>query len=732
MFSLEVVILLIVALINLAVFWMIASQGWRQHIANKFFLLSNFFVLLWALGTALFFAAPTLELANVGITIFYVAPMFTITFLSLFASTFLARDSKIKIDLINKLLILISTLGVVAILVPPSLLTKSIEVSSGHMNHLIVDPFWYLLYLIYFNLAFFVTFYRLFTRIEAHTGYRKQQLKYVFIGTFLSAMFSLPTNLALPIFGITNLIWLGPSWTLFYVVTVSISIVRHRLFDVRLAAVRSAAYLLSLVTLSAIYYFLAYVVSITLFRGEVTSSVSVSPINIFLALLLAFVFQPIKLFFDKVTNNIFYRDKYDSNDFFARISEVLTTTTDLRGLLQRAATEVGSTFKAEQVFFFVYYNHSHHISAGTKQHSSLPEKDAYLLNDYIETEGSKVVVTELLPDDHVIRRLLTSHKVAILMPLMRGGMILGYLALGDQRSSGYTNRDIKVLGTISDELVIAIQNALSVQEVKDINIHLQQRIDAATEELRTSNAQLRHLDVTKDEFLSMASHQLRTPLTSVKGYISMVLEGDAGKISDMQKHLLNEAFTSSERMVHLIHDFLNVSRLQTGKFMLEQHPFDIGRLVKEEVDSLRRTAESRNMKLKFVNKVDELILNIDENKIRQVVMNFIDNALYYSLEDTTITIELEQKEDSIELRVIDTGIGVPKSEQGQLFSKFYRASNARKQRPDGTGVGLYLAKKVVTSHGGDVLFESTEGKGSTFGFTLPLKKLLVESDDNSN
>lgn len=732
MFSLEVIVLLIVALINLAVFWMIASQGWRQHISNKFFLLSNFFVLLWALGTALFFAAPSPQLAHIGITIFYVAPMFTITFLSLFASSFLARDSGLKVDTINKLLIITSIAGVIAILVPPALLTKSIEVSSGQMNHLVVDPFWYSLYLGYFNLAFFVTFYRLFTRIETYTGYKKQQLRYVFIGTFLSAMFSLPTNLVLPIFGITNLIWLGPTWTLFYVITVSISIVRHRLFDVRLAVVRSTAYLLALITLSAIYYFLAYIVSITLFRGDVSSSVSVSPINILLALLLAFIFQPIKRFFDKITNDIFYRDRYDSSDFFARISEVLTTTTDLRGLLQRAATEIGSTFKAEQVFFFVYYNHSHHVSAGTKHHSSLPEQDAHHLNEYIEKEGTEVIVTELLSEDHAIRRLLVSHKITILMPLMRANEVLGYLALGEQRSSGYTNRDIKVLGTISDELVIAIQNALSVQEVKDINIHLQQRIDSATEELRTSNAQLRHLDVTKDEFLSMASHQLRTPLTSVKGYISMVLEGDAGKISDTQKQLLGEAFTSSERMVHLIHDFLNVSRLQTGKFMLEQHPFDLGKLVKEEVDSLRRTAESRSMKLKFVNKVGELMLNIDENKIRQVVMNFIDNALYYSNENTVITIGLEQKEDTIEFRVIDTGIGVPKSEQAQLFSKFYRASNARKQRPDGTGVGLFLAKKVVTSHGGDVLFESVEGKGSTFGFKLPIKKLLVESDDNSN
>jgi signal transduction histidine kinase len=122
------------------------------------------------------------------------------------------------------------------------------------------------------------------------------------------------------------------------------------------------------------------------------------------------------------------------------------------------------------------------------------------------------------------------------------------------------------------------------------------------------------------------------------------------------------------------------------------------------------------------------MLNIDENKIRQVVMNFIDNALYYSHPDSTISVTLTQHDDHAELRVVDTGIGVPKGEQSQLFSKFYRATNARKQRPDGTGVGIFLAKKVVTEHGGDVLFESTEGKGSMFGFWLPIEKLSLQEE----
>ena len=121
-------------------------------------------------------------------------------------------------------------------------------------------------------------------------------------------------------------------------------------------------------------------------------------------------------------------------------------------------------------------------------------------------------------------------------------------------------------------------------------------------------------------------------------------------------------------------------------------------------------------------------LLLDEYKIQQVVMNFADNALYYSRPGTKIEVSLETEGDAVVLKVKDTGIGVPEEEQAQLFTKFYRASNARKQRPDGTGVGLYLAKRVIMEHGGSVIFSSVEGEGSTFGFRLPLGRLRARDD----
>jgi signal transduction histidine kinase len=282
-----------------------------------------------------------------------------------------------------------------------------------------------------------------------------------------------------------------------------------------------------------------------------------------------------------------------------------------------------------------------------------------------------------------------------------------------------------VLQAISDELVIAIQNALSVQEVKDLNATLQQRINDATAELRRSNAQLQRLDEAKDEFISMASHQLRTPLTSIKGYISMLVEGDVGKVTNQQKHLLDEAFISSERMVRLIGDFLNVSRLQTGKFIIEKGPVDLAKVVGQEIDSLLPNATARGLKFSYKPPKNLPLLNLDDSKIRQVIMNFADNAIYYSKEKSTIKIDLKLEGRWIEFTVKDTGIGVPESEKEHLFTKFFRATNARKQRPDGTGVGLFLAKKVVDAHDGQIIFESKQGKGSTFGFRLPLASSRV-------
>ena len=183
---------------------------------------------------------------------------------------------------------------------------------------------------------------------------------------------------------------------------------------------------------------------------------------------------------------------------------------------------------------------------------------------------------------------------------------------------------------------------------------------------------------------------------------------------------------SAERMVFLIGDLLNVSRLQSGKFVIENKPTDLAKLVGAQVAQLKETAAGHHLTLNF-SKPDKFpLLNLDETKIQQVVMNFMDNAIYYTPAGGSITVALEATNSAINYTVTDTGLGVPKAEQHHLFSKFYRAGNARKMRPDGTGLGLFMAKKVIAAQGGAILFKSTEGKGSTFGFSFPRSKVELK------
>lgn len=210
----------------------------------------------------------------------------------------------------------------------------------------------------------------------------------------------------------------------------------------------------------------------------------------------------------------------------------------------------------------------------------------------------------------------------------------------------------------------------------------------------------------------------------------MIMEGDVGKVSPQQKHLLREAFISSERMVRLIGDFLNVSRLQTGKFIIEKRPVDLGKLVARELEGLEPNAAARGLKFIYKRPKKLPLLDLDKNKIQQVIMNFADNAIYYSKAGGSITVSLKSSKDWVEFTVKDTGIGVPSDQQDKLFNKFFRATNARKQRPDGTGVGLFLAKKVIDAHEGEIIFSSKENRGSTFGFRLPVARLRSADETN--
>lgn len=718
------ILLFVAAGLNIFLGSVVLARDWRL-VVNRVFFVLTVTVGLWDIGIGAFIIVQSDLLALDWAKVFYASALLLVFMLVCFAEVF-PNEKRLS----PKFLVLFGFPVVVLIALLyllPGFIIQNIYINESGRG-VSVNLYQYFFYSLVIVLYFAVSLFKLFIKSRILKGMYRSQASWFFIAGALTAGVGLWFDLILPHWlGNYSLVWVGPLATTAFAVSCAINMIQYGLFDIKVTTMRAIAYILSLTTLAGIYYALAFLISNIILRLQPGSELIVSPINIVLALILAFVFQPIKKLFDRLTNFIFFRDSYETNEFFARLTQKISAISDLYTLLHYAASEISGTLKSEFGAFYIHQKGDRPIFVTTYKRQYLPTADVQVLDAYVKKHNANIVITNALDPDNEkqMSRMLASHRVALVLPIFEQESITGYLFLGDHLSSRYTMRDIKALETIVDELAIAIRNALSLHEVRHLNATLQQRIDSATKELRASNAQLHRLDEVKDEFISMASHQLRTPLTSIKGYISMLMEGDVGKVSPEQKHLLREAFISSERMVRLIGDFLNVSRLQTGKFIIEKRPIDLAKLVARELEVLEPNASARELKFVYKQPKRFPILNLDENKIQQVIMNFADNAIYYSKEKSTIKVSLAVVANRVEFTVKDTGIGVPAAEQAQLFNKFFRATNARRQRPDGTGVGLFLAKKVIDAHDGKIIFESKENKGSTFGFSLPLATLRV-------
>lgn len=562
----------------------------------------------------------------------------------------------------------------------------------------------------------------------------KRQLKYLLLVSVLIWIFVPVTNfLFTQAFRTTFFVQGSPVYTLLFMSLVAYTIVAHKLFDIRALLARSIVYIFVLGLMSLIYAVSIFGVLNTVFSGpDQESARQILSVVLIAPLLLSF--QATKNYFDKISSRIFYKDSYSTQKLLDELNQVLVSDVEINSLLEKTSKLVADNLKASYCGFYIRetaYFSSRFVAISS---SKIPGSDLEKIRQLTPEIKNRIYTVALTPEnneENILQAIMRKNNIEVLGRLVSTLKYevagVGYLLAGPKQSGAvYSEQDLKVLEIISNELVLAVENALRLEEIEQFNVTLQKKIDAATKELKDSNHKLKALDEAKDEFVSMASHQLRTPLTSIKGYISMVLEGDAGEINDTQKKMLGQAFFSSQRMVYLISDLLNVSRLKTGKFIIEPKPVNLANIVDSELEQLQEGAGAKNQTLSFTKPKDFPIMSLDDMKIRQVIMNFTDNAIYYTPPGGKITVELKDTGKSVEFIVKDSGIGVPKKEQHKLFAKFYRAENARKARPDGTGLGLFMAKKVIIAQGGAIIFSSKEGKGSTFGFSFPKDKLEVE------
>lgn len=688
---------------------------------NRIFMIFVSALSVWTWGIALFIMSTDIIWSQYMANTYYIAAMLVMVTLVIYL---LVVREDVHIWSKSIIVVLPAIVLVGALIAEPRLILSVVDATAeSYSERVIIHNAWYFGYALVVSTLFCYALYLQYRKYRhEHTRKARDRERIILGSMSLAGCVGLLFNLILPWTGQYDFIALGPIFAITFIVGIAYSIFKYSPYDLKQAFVRSLSYILSLSAITLIY-----ALAVWMFGSGVIlplGRAGADTMYLVVTLLTALTFAPIKHWFDIWTARFFFRNAYDPKYVLDSYGDLVASSIDLETILEGTAAVLHDTLHPEFVAVLLV------DTDGAKRlvrrsfaapEGILPRLRRAEADCYRATMTAQTVRVNMEERDRVSVR-----EVGLISRMHSHDAILGYLVLGHKHSGeSYSSLDMSIITTMTDELALAVQNTDKYQEIEQFNIRLRREVARATRKLRESNAELLEMDRVKDEFVSMASHQLRTPLTSIKGYLSMLLDGDAGEIAPQQRKFLQEAYMSSERMVRLISDFLNVSRLQTGKFMLDVEQTDLIELVRHCVNQSIQLAAGRNMKIIYHHTRRVPRLCVDSNKLTQVVSNFVDNAVYYTPDGGRIMVTLDVSDGEVVLQVRDNGIGIESSEQRQLFTKFFRAENARIQRSDGTGIGLYLAKRIIDAHGGRVVFHSTLGEGSTFGFRLPVAKLCA-------
>ena len=321
----------------------------------------------------------------------------------------------------------------------------------------------------------------------------------------------------------------------------------------------------------------------------------------------------------------------------------------------------------------------------------------------------------------------------VFAPILAQQGIIGFILVGNQsNAASITQGDEEIISILASLIGQTLENARSFEEVYRSRQILETKIYERTKQLESALAEVQNISKTKSEFISAVSHELRTPLTSIKGYASILMTGKLGNIPDQAKKRLGKINTHSDKLVNFVNELLDLSRIESGRVEMKLTDCVLSEIIDSVGDIL--TPQMRDKKIKWSSNIDKNIpkIPLDDTQVDRIFINLISNAIKFTPEGGTITVDAHLNNDIVKVEVTDTGIGISQKDIAQLFDEFYRVDNQINQDVKGTGLGLPLAKKIVEAHGGKMWITSQLKKGTTFHFTLPLKQPSPDNSPDTN
>ncbi len=584
-----------------------------------------------------------------------------------------------------------------------------------------------------------IIFYQLFRAYRQFSGQKREQIQLVLVGTTIWMVIVLTVSLLLPLVGILEFTSLDSPTSLIFVGFIAYAITRYQLMDIKAIIARTITFGLLVAILTSIYGILSALIG---FSFESFYAREANPIFVgaVVAVFIAIGYQPLRSLVARITDRFLFKKAYDADELLGKISEVTSSITNIKTLLEHITQTLNDAFHFEKLAIVLLDEnkklviaHKEGFNPGVAEALTTYPKAIEILYKEIQQVPGLMVLDEMKtqyengefkPASPELLAALLENDLAIIAPLYVNKQLIGVMAIGNKKSGdSYTQQDLSTLRIIAGQSAVGIENARLYNQLKGFNVKLEAEVTKKTAELQKANDELRQLDRAKSEFISIASHQLRTPLTVIKGYISMMQEGSFGKVPPKILENLTKVYASNERLIGLVENLLDISRIESGRQQYEWSKIHLEDLAQTVVENLKQNAKERNLKLilhKLKKKTPEVI--VDANKLHEVMMNFVDNALKYTPEGSVDVHVLPEPKGMVTFSVKDTGKGITPDMKDLLFRKFSRGKDSFKLHTEGVGLGLYVAKMLIDQHGGKIWADSEgEGKGSTFSFSIPVK-----------